>query len=79
MLKIFVNHNKQDITYSCSLGQVFPKVNGKLLRLELNGNELAKFAQLNEIPVCAIDNSYLIWHGRYAGRTLQLLREMFEA
>jgi hypothetical protein len=78
MLKIFANHNKQDVTYSCTLGQVFPKVDGKLLRLELNGNELAKFAQLNDIPVYSIDNSYLIWQGRCAGRTLQLLREMFE-
>lgn len=78
MLKITVNYNKQEVTYSYSVGQVFPEVNGKLLRLELNGNELAKLSQQKEIPICAIDNSYLVWHGRNAGRILNLLREIFE-
>lgn len=76
MLKIVVNHNKQDITYSYTLGQTFPNVEGKLLRLELSGAELAKLLETKEIPLCAIDTSYLIWHERNAGHILKLLREV---
>ncbi len=78
MVKIVVNHNKQDITYSCTLGQVFPKVEGKLLRVEINGNELLKLMEKKEIPICAIDNSYLIWHEKQAGSILKLLQEIME-
>ena len=76
MLKIVTNHNKQDVTYSYTLGQTFPEVEGKLLRIELNGAELAKLLQTKEIPVSAIDTSYLIWHGKNAGHILKLLREV---
>lgn len=76
MLKIFANHNKQDIVYSYTVGQSFPDVQGKLLRIELNGNELLKFFQEKKLPLCAIENSYLIWHGKQAGRVLKLLREI---
>ena len=76
MLKIFTNHNKQDVTYSYTVGQTFPNVEGKLLRIELNGNELLRLLQEKEIPICAIDTSYLIWHDRNAGRILNLLREI---
>ena len=76
MLKIFVNHEKQDVTYSYTLGQTFQQVDGKLLRIDLNGAELAKLLQTKEIPVSAIDTSYLIWHGKNAGHILKLLREV---
>lgn len=76
MLKIVTNHNKQDVIYSYSLGQNFPEIEGKLLRLELSGAELAKLLQTKEIPVGAVDTSYLIWHDRNAGHILKLLREV---
>ena len=77
MLKIVTNHNRQDVTYSYTVGQAFPNVEGKLLRIEINGNELSKLMEKKEIPICAIDNSYLIWHGKQAGGVLKLLKEMF--
>ena len=76
MLKIVTNHNKQDVTYSFTIGQEFPEVQGKLLRVELNGQELQKLIKEKEIPICAIDNSYLIWHGKQAGGILKILREI---
>lgn len=76
MLKIIANHNKQEVTYSFTIGQTFPDVQGKLVRLELNGNELQKLIQEKEIPICAIDSSYLVWHGKAAGHILKLLREV---
>jgi hypothetical protein len=76
MLKIVTNHNKQDITYSYTLGQTFPEVQGKLLRVELSGGELAKFIQEKEIPICAIDTSYLVWYNKSAGHVLKILREI---
>ena len=78
MLKIFTNHNKQDVTYSYTVGQTFLDIQGKLLRVEINGNELQKLIREKEIPICAIDNSYLIWHGRQAGSVLKLLKEIFD-
>lgn len=77
MLKIFVNHERQDITYSFSMGQTFPEVKGKLLRIEMNGKELAKLMEVREIPVCLADNSYLAWDGKQAGSILKVLREIF--
>jgi len=76
MLKIVTNHNRQDITYSYTVGQTFPDIQGKLLRVELNGNELQRLIQEKEIPICAIDSSYLIWHGKSAGSVLKMLREI---
>jgi hypothetical protein len=76
MLKIVTNHKKQDVTYSFTLGQVFPDVEGKLLQLELSGKELARFVQEKEIPICAIDSSCLVWHGKNAGHVLKILREI---
>lgn len=76
MLKIFTNHKKQDVTYSYTSGQVFPTIEGKLLRLELSGNELARLLQEKEIPICAIDTCYLIWHNKNAGHILKILREI---
>lgn len=71
------NVNKQDVTYSCTLGQSFPEVDGKLISLELNGKELIKLLEQKEIPICHIDTSYLIWHGKSAGHILKLLREIW--
>jgi len=77
MLKIITNHNKQDVTYSYTIGQTFPDVQGKLLRVEISGNELVRLIHEKEIPICAIDSSYLVWHGKAAGSILKLLKEIF--
>ena len=66
MLKIYSNHNKQDVSYSFTIGQSFPDVEGKLLRIEISGNELLKLMEVKEIPLCSVNNSYLIWHGKHA-------------
>lgn len=42
MLKIIANHNKQDITYSFTVGQSFPDIKGKLVSVEVSGKELSK-------------------------------------
>ncbi len=76
MLKIVTNHNKQDITYTYTIGQTFPDIQGKLLQVELSGKELARLVQEKEIPICAIDSSQLIWHGKGAGSVLKMLREI---
>lgn len=78
MLKIYCNQDKQDVTLSYTIGQTFPDVKGKLLRIEINGNELSKLMEVKEIPLCSVDNSYLIWHGKQAGSILKLLRETFD-
>lgn len=78
MLKIYSNHNKQDVSYSFKIGQSFPDVQGKLLRIEISSNELSKLMEAKEIPLCSVDNSYLVWHGKCAGRVLKVLRELFE-
>ena len=77
MLKIVTNHNKQDVTYTYTMGQTFPDIQGKLLQVELSGKELARLVQEKEIPICAIDSSQLIWHGKGAGSVLKMLREIF--
>lgn len=77
MLKIVTNHNKQDITYSYTVGQTFPDIQGKLISIELSGKELQELLEVREIPVCEIDKSYLIWHGKSAGSVLKSLREVF--
>lgn len=76
MLKIVTNHNKQDVTYSYTIGQTFPDVQGKLLRVEISGNELSQLLKEKEIPVCGVDGSYITWHGKQAGGILKLLREI---
>ena len=76
MLKIIANHNKQDVTYTYTLGQTFPDVQGKLLQVELSGKELARLVQEKEIPICAIDTSCLTWNGRSASRVLKIVREI---
>jgi hypothetical protein len=76
MLKITTNHNRQDVVYTYTLGQTFPDVQGKLLQVELSGKELAKLVQEKEIPICAIDTSCLVWHGKQAGGILKMLREI---
>ncbi len=57
--------------------QSFPNVQGKLLRIEVNGNELSKLIEAKDIPIQVNGNSYLIWHEKHAGRVLKLLRELF--
>ena len=76
MLKIVANHNKRDITYSFTLGQTFPAVEGKLISVEVSGKELSKLMEKKEIPLCSVDNSNLIWHGKAAGSILKSLREI---
>lgn len=77
MLSIYTEHNKQPITYTYTAGQNFPDIKGKLLRLELSGKELIRLTQVKDIPINAIDNSHLIWYGRFAGGILKLLREIY--
>ncbi len=77
MLKIYSNYEKQDVSYSFTVGQVFPDVKGKLLRLELSGKELSKLMEVKEIPLVLNDSSSLVWHGRHASRVLKILIEMF--
>lgn len=77
MVKIVANHNKVDITHSYSLGQTFPNVEGRLLRIEVNGAELLRLMEKKEIPICEPNISYLIWHGKRAGGVLKLLREIY--
>ena len=78
MVRIVVNHNKQDITHTFTMGQTFPDVQGKLLSVEVSGKELSKLMEKKEIPICAADSSYLVWHGKPAGSILKMLRELFE-
>ncbi len=78
MLKIYSNHNKQDITYSFTMGQSFPKIEGKLLRVEINGAELQKLIEVKEIPLYKGKALYLVWNGKEAGRMLKVLREIFD-
>jgi hypothetical protein len=78
MVKIVSNHNRVDVTYTYKLGGTFPDVEGKLLSVEVNGNELARLMEKKEIPICASGNSYLLWSGRQAGSILKLLKEIME-
>lgn len=71
------SHNKEYVFYSFTFGQTFPDIQGKLLQVELSGKELLRFFEHREIPICTIANSYLIWHGKSAGSTLKILREIF--
>jgi len=77
MIKIYSNHNKNDVSYQFKIGQVFPNVEGKLLRIEINGSELSKLIETKEIPIHSIENSYIVWHGKHASRVLKVLKEMF--
>lgn len=77
MLKIYSNHNKLDICYNFTIGQTFPDVQGKLSHIEINGNELMSLLKIKDIPIYSPEKSYLIWHGRHAGRIMKVLREMF--
>lgn len=76
MLKITVNHNKEDITHTYTLGQTFPDVQGKLIQIELSGKELIKLLEVKEIPICSISACYLIWYGKPAGSILKILKEI---
>lgn len=76
MLKIYSNYNKQDVSYSFSVGQTFPDVKGKLLRIEINGKELSKLMEVWEIPF-EVENNSLTWHGKHASRVMKVLRELF--
>lgn len=81
MLKIFCNHEKQDITYSFTVGQTFPKVEGKLLRIEISGQEMEKLIEFKEIPVYTGEKYKticLVWNGKQAGSILKVLRELFD-
>ena len=78
MLKIFCNHERQDISYTYSVGMSFPDIKGKLLRVEVNGKELLKLLEVKEIPACFNDSSYLAWDGKAAGSILKTFRELFD-
>ncbi|MGI0058753.1 MAG: hypothetical protein ACREBJ_03200 [Nitrosotalea sp.] len=76
MVKIVVNHNKQEVTHSYTLGQTFPDVQGKLLLVEVSGKELTKFLEEKQVPICTIANSSLTWEGKQADGILKILREI---
>lgn len=76
MLKIVCNHNKEDITHSFTIGQTFPDIKGKLIRIELSGNELKELFKEKDVPINNIDNSCLIWHDKNAGHILKILKEI---
>lgn len=77
MLKIVCNHEKQEVTYSYTLGQTFPDVKGKLLRVEMSGKELDKLRETKEIPLYD-QTVHLVWQGKQAGHILKLFREALE-
>lgn len=77
MLKIVCNYEKQEVTYSYTLGQTFPDVKGKLLRVEANGKELEKIRESKEIPLYD-QTVYLVWNGKHAGAILKIFRESLE-
>jgi hypothetical protein len=77
MIKIYCNHNKQDVIHSFTIGQSFPNVQGKLLRVEIHGNELFKLSEVKELPLNLVATSYLVWHGKHAGRILNFLKSLF--
>lgn len=77
MLKIVVNHNKLDVTYSFKDGRTFPEVEGKLISVELSGKELHKYLEKIDVPICEVDNAHIIWHNKHAGRVLKTLREIY--
>lgn len=76
MIKIVSNHNHVDVTYSYTLGYPLPKIDGKLLRIEISGNELVVIVNEKQIPIYITTSSYLIWHGKNAGHILKWLREL---
>ena len=78
MLKIYCNHEKEPVCHSFSVGQIFPDVKGKLIRIEINGKELAKLMEAKEIPICESEYAYLVWDGKQAGSILKVLRELFD-
>ena len=78
MLRIYVNVNRQDVTLSFSVGQQFPKVEGRLISVEASGKELATFLAKSETPVNVTEGMVLSWHGKFAGRALQTMRELFD-
>lgn len=77
MIRIVANHNKQDVVYSYTIGQTFPKVEGKLLSVEVSGKELSGLLDKKEIPLCSPDSSWLIWFGKQAGSILKMLKEIY--
>lgn len=79
MLKIRINVSRQDVILSCSLGQQFPKVEGRLVSVEAGGRELQSFLARNSVPVLPNDGMVICWHGKHAGRAMTMMREMFDA
>lgn len=79
MLKIYTNHNKQDVVYSFKFGGTFPEIEGKLLKVEANGNELEELLVFKGIPVSTASTSYLVWEGKFAGSILKTFRELLNS
>lgn len=77
MVKIVTNVSRQDVTQSFTAGQTFPKVEGKLISIEVSGKELTLLQTKVEIPLSVVDNVSIMWHGKHAGHVLKLLRELF--
>jgi len=79
VIRIYININRQDVALSFSIGQQFPRVEGRLISVEASGKELAAFLAKNETPVNVTDGMVLSWHGKNAGRALRTMRVLFES
>ena len=79
MLKVHVNANRQDVVLSYTMGQQFPKVEGRLVSVEVSGKELASFLEKNAVPLVHNVGMVIAWHGKHAGRALHRLRAVFDA
>lgn len=84
MIKIVVNVNRQDVTLTFTVGQAFPRVEGKLVSVEVSGRELQRLQERRlqddkELPLNLPDTACLTWHSPHAGRVLRELKELFDA
>ncbi len=79
MLRIFTNVDRQDVVLTYSSGQRFPKVEGRLVSVEVGGRELHELLTHGELPVVPNDGMVISWHGKHARRALCRLREVFDA
>lgn len=78
MIKIVVNVNRQDVTLTFTVGQAFPKVEGKLVSVEVSGRELQRLQDDKELPLNLPADACLTWNSPHAGRVLRELKELFD-
>jgi hypothetical protein len=78
MLVIYTENHRKPISHSFTLGQIFPTIQGKLLKVELSGKELLKYSEAIELPICYSPIMTLVWHPPHVGRLVKSLREIFK-